>query len=283
MTGTQNTKFSELVLVLQNMREMGRLNYWMGKIGALWFLFVFCLLFLIQYPAYWFFLRSPRGYPYVNRLRRTWARLLFGLTGVGWKLHHLPGSQVEGATVYCANHHSYIDIPLMALAANNHYHFMAKAELLDIPVFRLFFQTIDIPVPRERKIGSHTAFLKAGEWLRKGDSLVVFPEGGIMPNPPLPKAFRMGAFKAAVEANVPIIPVSLHNSWWVMSDEVWPRYRWGRCRIVCHPALYPADYDYNEKKLAEATRNIITQSIEQYGEHRQRNDTARSPLGTARL
>jgi 1-acyl-sn-glycerol-3-phosphate acyltransferase len=281
MTGLQNTKFNVLVLFLQFMKESTGINFWMGRLGASWFLFIFCLLFFIQYPAYYILLRSPGRYPYVNKLRRIWARLLFRLTGVGWKLIRLPGSQVDGPCVFCANHHSYIDIPLMALAANNQYHFMAKAELLDIPVFRLFFQTIDIPVPRERKLGSHDAFLKASNWLQKGDSLVVFPEGGILPNPPLPKSFRMGAFKAAVGANVPIIPVSLHNSWWVMSDEVWPRFRWGRCRIVCHPALYPADYEYNEKKLAEATRNIIIQSIEQYGEHRQRNHPACSTLGAA--
>jgi len=299
MTGTQNTKFNELVLVLQNMKETGGIRnekeaggirnekeaggirYWMGKLGALWFLFIFSLLFLIQYPAYWLLLRSPKGYPAVNQMRRMWAKVLFGLTGVGWRLERLPGSQVKGPCVFCANHHSYIDIPLMALAANNHYHFMAKAELLDIPVFRLFFQTIDIPVPREKKVGAHEAFIKASEWLQKGDSLVVFPEGGILPNPPLPKAFRMGAFRAAVDANVPIIPVSLHNSWWVMSDEAWPRYRWGRCRVVCHPALYPADYDFNDKKLAEVTRTIIIQSIEQHDEHRQRNHPTRSPLGTA--
>ncbi len=269
------------MLVLQHMKETAGISYWAGKLGALWFLFIFCLLFIVQYPVYWILLRSPEGYPAVNRMRRIWAKVLFGLTGIGWELERMPGSQVEGACVFCANHHSYLDIPLMALAANDRYHFMAKAELLDIPVFRLFFQTIDIPVPRESRVGSHAAFLMASEWLQKGDSLVVFPEGGILPNPPLPKAFRMGAFRSAIEANVPIIPVSLHNSWWVMNDEPWPRFRLGRCRVVCHPALSPADYDFNDKKLAEATRNIIIQSIVQHDEHRQRNHPTRSPLGKA--
>lgn len=263
------------------MNESGGLSYWLGRLAALYFLLVFCLIFLFQYPAYRYLLKSPAGYAGVNRLRRTWARLLFGLTGIGWKVERMPGSRVSGPCVYCANHHSYIDIPLMALAANDHYHFMAKAELLDIPVFNLFFRTIDIPVPRESNFGSHRAFVKATRYLQGGDSLVVFPEGGILPNPPYPKAFRMGAFRAAVEANVPVIPVSLHNSWWVMSDDPWPRFRWGRCRVVCHPALHPADFGFNEQLLAKAARNVIIESIEQLYAHRQRNHPASSPLGAA--
>ncbi|NBU73591.1 MAG: hypothetical protein EBS53_19480, partial [Bacteroidetes bacterium] len=104
MTVAQNTKFNELVLVLQHMKETAGISYWAGKLGALWFLFIFCLLFIVQYPVYWILLRSPEGYPAVNRMRRIWAKVLFGLTGIGWELERMPGSQVEGPCVFCANH-----------------------------------------------------------------------------------------------------------------------------------------------------------------------------------
>src|SRR5690606_7735511 len=102
---------------------------------------------------------------------------------------------------YCANHTSFLDIPVVAVAIPGMFHFMAKHELSKIPLFGLFFRTIDIAVPRGNHRGSHKAYQLAAQKINQGGSIMVFPEGGILPNAPKLKAFKSGAFRLAFEHN----------------------------------------------------------------------------------
>jgi 1-acyl-sn-glycerol-3-phosphate acyltransferase len=98
--------------------------------------------------------------------------------------------------------------------------FMGKDELLKNPVTSLFFKTIDIPVNRDSTISAYRAFRRAAEYLRKGLSLVIFPEGGIADHyPPELQRFKNGPFRLAIEHKVPIIPVSINNIWRLMWDD----------------------------------------------------------------
>lgn len=54
--------------------------------------------------------------------------------------------------------------------------------------------------------------------LRNGITIFVFPEGTISPNAPDMLPFKNGAFKLAIDAQVPIIPVTFANSWRILPD-----------------------------------------------------------------
>ncbi|WP_430996812.1 lysophospholipid acyltransferase family protein, partial [Klebsiella pneumoniae] len=113
---------------------------------------------------------------------------------------------------------------------------MGKDELLDNPLLRIFFETIDIPLNRDSKISAFKAFKKGEEYLKQGISLVIFPEGKIGEDyPPVLHEFKNGPFRLAIERQIPIIPVSMVNNWKKMWDDG-SKYgtRPGICDICIH-------------------------------------------------
>lgn len=113
---------------------------------------------------------------------------------------------------------------------------MGKEELLSNPVIGIFFRTVDIPVNRESKISAYKAFKKAEEYLKKGTSVIIFPEGKIPEEyPPVMHDFKNGPFRLAIEQQVPVIPVSIKSVWKIMWDDG-KRYgsRPGICNICVH-------------------------------------------------
>lgn len=97
---------------------------------------------------------------------------------------------------------------------------MGKEELLDGLVTGLFFRSVDIPVKRESKISAFRAFKRAGERIREGYNMIIFPEGGISNNyPPRLDEFKNGLFRLAIEEQVPIIPVSNIDTWKMFWDD----------------------------------------------------------------
>jgi len=123
------------------------------------------------------------------------------------------------AYVFCPNHTSYLDIMLIYIAIPNYFHTIGKAELRRVPLFRKFFDRMNIPVNRKSKLDSHRAFLRAGDDLEKGISITLFPEGTIHHHGPCMGRFKNGPFKLAIERQVPIVPITFLNNWILIPDD----------------------------------------------------------------
>ena len=91
--------------------------------------------------------------------------------------------------------------------------FIGKAELLRWPVLNIFFKKMDIGVNREKRHSAMRSILRAKKEIKKGWSIVIFPEGGIPVNNPKLNPFKQGAFKMAIEEQVPILPITLIDTW----------------------------------------------------------------------
>ena len=89
--------------------------------------------------------------------------------------------------------------------------------MLKAPLFRYFFVYLDIPVNRRSITDAHKAFSIAGQKLDEGLSQVIYPEGTISNYGKL-KPFKNGAFKLAIEKQVPIVPVANLNNWWYLQN-----------------------------------------------------------------
>ena len=121
--------------------------------------------------------------------------------------------------IFVANHTSYLDIIVLGLFAPSKMSFIGKRELANIPLFGIFFRTVDVAVNRESMKDAHKAFHQAKEKLDAGYSILIFPEGTIWSNTPELKAFKNGAFKMAIETKLPIVPVVFYNNFKILPDE----------------------------------------------------------------
>jgi 1-acyl-sn-glycerol-3-phosphate acyltransferase len=213
---------------------------------------------LLLLPAWLFVLVWPSR---TAAARVTTAALRAYLKVAGWRVRvdgreHL---QENVARMLVANHTSYADIVVLMGALGTDYHFVAKAEVMDMPFFRTFL----------RKLG-HFAFRREDprarlqqaeqieDTLRRGESVFVFPEGTFTAQAGV-RPFQLGAFKATAAAGREIVPVALDGTRRVLRDGTWlPRP--GKISITICPAIAPLGdaTDWKEiVRVRDQAREII--------------------------
>jgi 1-acyl-sn-glycerol-3-phosphate acyltransferase len=118
--------------------------------------------------------------------------------------HHEP---IEGPVVVCGNHRSLLDPPFVACYLKRKLHFMAKAELFQIPVFSAMIRSYGA-FPVHRGGMSMEAMKNAIKVLKEGNMLVVFPEGTRQKSTEL-GAGKKGAASLALRSGAKILPVAI--------------------------------------------------------------------------
>lgn len=182
-----------------------------------WFALCFIIPFLLLFP-FFFYCFKTRNASLAFKLKRIWSwaicigSFLYPSIRYTSKKYKLPNP-----CIIVANHTSYLDIVLSTLYIDHTAVYMAKAELLKIPLFKYFFVYLDIPVNRKSVKDAHKAFIEAGKKIDQGLSVVIYPEGTISSQGKL-KPFKNGAFRLAIEKQVPIVPVVNLNNWWFLEN-----------------------------------------------------------------
>ncbi|MCC7231704.1 MAG: 1-acyl-sn-glycerol-3-phosphate acyltransferase [Bacteroidia bacterium] len=176
----------------------------------------------------------------------------------------------DKAYVLCPNHTSYLDILLIYIAFPNYFHTMGKAELRKVPLFRKFFERMNIPVNRKSKMDSHRAYLRAASDIEKGISIALFPEGTIHHNGPVMGRFKNGPFRLAIEKQVPVVPVTFMNNWRILPDDFnrHPGHP-GISKVIIHEPVATAgmtesDLDTLKNKVYEAMNSPLKSGYPDY-------------------
>ena len=151
----------------------------------------------------------------VQRMVRRWAAALLRVAGVTVEvsgLEHIPPRPV----VFVCNHQGNFDIPILLANLDHAYPMLAKAELLKVPLIRGWMRLLEcVFIDRRDPRQSVAALSQSVKLVKKGYSIVIFPEGTRGKGGPMGE-FKYGAFKIAVKAGVPIIPVRIEGSYKVM-------------------------------------------------------------------
>ena len=128
-----------------------------------------------------------------------------------WRLRVVGRFPGRGPYVVVANHQSMLDVPLLSRLPRE-MKWMAKESLFRVPwVGWMFALAGDIPVRRGDKESGQRAIRRAKKYLESGVSVMVFPEGTRTSTGEL-GPFRSGAFRLAVEAGVPVLPVAVSGT-----------------------------------------------------------------------
>jgi 1-acyl-sn-glycerol-3-phosphate acyltransferase len=111
--------------------------------------------------------------------------------------------------VFCANHESNVDPPVLFRALHRQLHILYKAELRNVPVMRTVLDVGGfVPVDRNDREQSMRSLDQGAASLRAGNPFLIFPEGtrsrtgALLP-------FKKGGFIMAIKAQVPIVPVAI--------------------------------------------------------------------------
>lgn len=191
------------------------------KIHRLLYFISVLFFFSICFPFLYFLSKNPnKHYSSIVWFRKWISILSVHLVGIRFKIEYEEAIDWSKPYIICPNHTSILDITALTYLCPQEFSFIGKVELLKNPVTRIFFKSIDIPVNRQSKISAFKAFKRATELLHEGKSVVIFPEGKIDEEfPPILHKFKAGAFKMAIENNIPILPVVIHNAWEILWDD----------------------------------------------------------------
>jgi 1-acyl-sn-glycerol-3-phosphate acyltransferase len=170
----------------------------------------------------------------INVLRR----ILGGLSRLFWRISFkgLENIPQTGGVIIAANHQTYIDPIWMSLLFRREIRYLAMSESFSWPVIgKIILMLGAWPIQVEK--ADKTMLRRTLQWLRGGGAIVIFPEGGrCLPDGHLLR-FKPGAVRMALEANVPILPITIKGG-----HRVWPKgYRLphlAKVELTFHPLQY---------------------------------------------
>jgi 1-acyl-sn-glycerol-3-phosphate acyltransferase len=217
-------------------------------------------------PILWLRLRVASDGLAARSALRGWCRAAFRLCGVRIDVSGIEHLESVGPALIVANHASYLDPLLLLALLPGDVMFAAKRGLVAYPLIGLAIQkagyaTIEKADLAQQLAGADEVVARLGSH----GCLVVFPEGTFARSPGL-LPFRLGAFRAAVEATRPIVPVAIQGTRTMLPDGarlLTP----GRLRVMMGAPLTPRAQGWPEMvRLRDAARDWIARETGEWGD-----------------
>jgi 1-acyl-sn-glycerol-3-phosphate acyltransferase len=188
---------------------------------------------------------------------RVWSWLILKTSGIRVSVEGIEHVKLGAPAIFCVNHQSSMDIPVMLASLPFQFRFIAKRSLFRYPFMGWHLRRSGhIAVERNRPGEARKSIDEAVNKIRDGYPVVVFPEGGrsrageILP-------FKAGAFHLARRSGVPIFPVTLNGTMAVLKPDT-VHIKSGRVEMIVHPPIPTAGLSGDDvKALAGRARDQV--------------------------
>lgn len=153
-----------------------------------------------------------------------WARVWLFINGMPLRI--VGKKPADGRYIIVANHISYLDTVVLFPALPGYFRALGKKEFSKVPLLGFLYRQIVIMVDRSSQQSRAKSMRLMWRVLRKESSIIIFPEGTFNETGERLKSFYDGAFRLAVNSQVPILPVIFpdtvhrwhYSAWW----KIWP-------------------------------------------------------------
>lgn len=170
-------------------------------------LFVCILVIIIPLVVIASFFGKIKGGNFIYKLCSIWADIWLPLVGIYHKNIFIAPYEADHACIFVANHISYMDIPILVKTLRHPIRVLGKMELSKIPVFGFLYRNAVVMVDRSNNVNRAKSVKTLKAILKKGISVVIFPEGTFNTSEQPLKEFYNGAFRIAIETQTPIKPI----------------------------------------------------------------------------
>ncbi|HNP95245.1 MAG TPA: lysophospholipid acyltransferase family protein [Cyclobacteriaceae bacterium] len=206
------------------------------KVYTVYGMLIFGLLFLVFFFPLLIPIIFKSQFRLIGVFNRWWAKSLFFLIGIPTKVEYRQPLDPKKQYVFAPNHFSFIDIPTMGLNTHNTI-FVGKSEMETVPLFGWMYKNLHITVDRTKLKSMYSTLVKSLQALDEGKSLTIFIEGGIYTDKP-PKMVRLkdGAFRASIEKQIPIVPVTIPHNWILLPVEPMLLH-WTPTKVIFHEPI----------------------------------------------
>lgn len=229
-----------------------------------WFYILMGVPIIILFPLLVLLTISEKTYHLFFKVARIWAAII--IYGMGfWPVIKREEKMDKGQSyMLVANHTSMTDIMMMLLISRNPFVFVGKKELAKIPIFGFFYKRTCILVDRKNPRSRKEVFDRARKRMQDGVGICIFPEGGVPDDYEVVlDTFKDGAFRLAIEHQIPLLPITLHDN-----KKRFPFHFFmgspGIMRATTHTPIDTKGMDVagHKARFRESVRNIILHSLE---------------------
>ncbi|MEM9857287.1 MAG: lysophospholipid acyltransferase family protein [Bacteroidota bacterium] len=231
---------------------------------ACYIFFWFTLLFLLFLPLLLIPILFKNTHYLTGVINRIWAHIFFTLTLFPKRIVVNEKIDRTKQYIFCPNHFSYLDIPTMGLNPVNSI-FVGKNDMEKIPLFGFMYKKLHITVDRNSLKSRYATLVKSAQAVDDGKSLMIFPEGGIVSkNMPNMHRFKDGAFRIAIEKQIPIVPVTIPYNWIILPDDsLLPRLH--TLKVVFHEPIKTNEMTLEKiEALKQKTFNVIDAELKRH-------------------
>ena len=147
----------------------------------------------------------------IHDLPKRWSRGIMKRTGSNV---HISGQESipQGPVLFVANHAGDFDVPVLLGSISKPFGFISKMEVKKLPIINDWMEMIScIFIDRKNRRQAVQSIREGGLVLKKGHSLLIFPEGTRNKGQAL-KEFKTGGIRMAKDAGVPIVPVVIQGT-----------------------------------------------------------------------
>ncbi|MCI0715230.1 MAG: 1-acyl-sn-glycerol-3-phosphate acyltransferase [Chlorobi bacterium] len=187
---------------------------------------------------------------------KVWTNIVLFIYGIKVNVYGAENIDPSKGKIYIANHSSYLDIFVQLAKLPDNVRMIYKREINKVPILGWAMLAVGfIPIDRENIRSAMKSLDRASEKVKKGLSVVIYPEGTRTKDGDVGE-FKRGMFYLADKSQADIIPVSMSGTFELMpsgSLKVKP----GNVNVVIgKPVKYRKD-----KELLNEIRNIVTENL----------------------
>lgn len=197
----------------------------------------------------------------LHKVARIWATAILKLSGVGVETVGLENVLTGKPQVFMSNHQSDFDIFIVLAFIPVQFRWIAKKELFRVPVFgRAMRNAGYIEMDRQNREQAMISLEIAARKIKEGKSVMSFPEGTRSLDGKI-KAFKQGMFHLALQAGVPIIPISIIGASAIMPKRSL-RINSGKITMVIGQPIDVRPYSMETRhELIEKVRGVIVDNF----------------------
>ncbi|MFA5181306.1 MAG: lysophospholipid acyltransferase family protein [Syntrophales bacterium] len=193
----------------------------------------------------------------IHKVARIWATVLLKISNVQVSVTGTEHISTKQPQIFMSNHQSDFDILIVLAYLPGQFRWLAKKELFRIPMFGEAMKKAGyIEIDRQNHERALQNLAEAARKIREGKSVMSFPEGTRSMDGTI-KAFKKGMFHLALQAGVPIVPITI-----IGASEIMPKRSLkinpGRITMIIDRPIDVTAYSEDSRpELADRVRSVI--------------------------
>lgn len=231
---------------------------------VLYVIYAFLLFIVLMIPVFiWSLMVLPlgriRGGNLIYKACIVWADIWFFLMFIRHKNIYMGNGKSDQSYIYVSNHISYLDSAIIPKTFRYPVRPLGKIEMAKVPIFGFIYKNVIVTVDRSSSANRTKSVQVLKSVLRKGISVLVFPEGTFNTTHQPLKEFYDGAFRIAIETGTPIRPVLFLDTYTRLNYKSIFSLNPGKSRSLFLPPV-PVD-GYSLKDISQL-KAIVMQQME---------------------